>query len=314
MKDLLVSVLQMLILIICVLVCVAFFTLLERKILGYIHIRKGPNKLGILGILQPFSDAVKLFTKEQLFPSKSNIIIFYIAPIMNLFLSLFLWIVYPFITVNFSFSFAFLFVLAVSSLGVYSIMLAGWSSNSNYSMLGSIRCIAQVISYEVSFILILLSFLFMVSSFNMINFMKYQEFVWFMFLFFPLSLMIFISLLAETNRAPFDFSEGESELVSGFNTEYGSGGFAMIFLAEYGSILFMGILLSIVLLGANLFSISFYFKLGLMVILWIWVRGAMPRYRYDKLMYLAWKGYLPVSLFYLLMSFALMILMFIEIM
>nr|YP_009441993.1 NADH dehydrogenase subunit 1 [Trypodendron signatum]AOY40214.1 NADH dehydrogenase subunit 1 [Trypodendron signatum] len=314
MKDLLVSVLQMLILIVCVLVCVAFFTLLERKILGYIHIRKGPNKLGVLGILQPFSDAVKLFTKEQLFPSKSNIIIFYIAPIMNLFLSLFLWVAYPFITVNFSFSFAFLFILGVSSLGVYSIMLAGWSSNSNYSMLGSIRCIAQVISYEVSFILILLSFLFMVSSFNMINFMKYQEFIWFLFLFFPLSVMIFISLLAETNRAPFDFSEGESELVSGFNTEYGSGGFAMIFLAEYGSILFMGVLLSIVLLGSNLLSISFYFKLGLMVILWIWVRGAMPRYRYDKLMYLAWKGYLPVSLFYLLMSFSLLVLVFIEIM
>nr|YP_009441850.1 NADH dehydrogenase subunit 1 [Ips sexdentatus]AOY39603.1 NADH dehydrogenase subunit 1 [Ips sexdentatus] len=290
--------------IVCVLVGVAFLTLLERKVLGYIHIRKGPNKLGFVGLLQPFSDAIKLFSKEQTFPIFSNLVIYYLSPVMNLFFSLLLWMSFPFFSVNFMFSFSLLFVLSISSLGVYTVMLAGWSSNSNYAMLGSIRSIAQMISYEVSLILILLSFLFLIFSFNLSDYMYFQENVWFIFLLLPLSMMFLISLLAETNRSPFDFAEGESELVSGFNVEYSSGGFAMIFLAEYASILFMSMLSVVVFLGADVFSYMFFLKLSLMSFFWIWARGTLPRYRYDKLMYLAWKSFLPSSLMYLMLFFS----------
>nr|YP_010250894.1 NADH dehydrogenase subunit 1 [Ips calligraphus]QTV76828.1 NADH dehydrogenase subunit 1 [Ips calligraphus] len=285
--------------IICVLIGVAFLTLMERKVLGYIHIRKGPNKLGFTGILQPFSDAIKLFSKEQTFPIFSNLIIFYMSPILNLFFSLLLWLAFPIYFVNFNFSNSLLFVLSISSLGVYTVMLAGWSSNSNYAMLGSIRSIAQMISYEVSLILILLSFLFLIFSFNLSDYLFFQENVWFIFLLLPLSVMFLISLLAETNRSPFDFAEGESELVSGFNVEYSSGGFAMIFLAEYASILFMSMISVTVFLGADIFSFLFFLKLGFVSFFWVWARGTLPRYRYDKLMYLAWKSFLPVSLMYL---------------
>nr|AOY39694.1 NADH dehydrogenase subunit 1 [Scolytinae sp. BMNH 1040146] len=292
-------ILTLVILLVCVLIGVAFLTLLERKVLGYIHIRKGPNKVGFIGLLQPFSEAVKLFTKEQMFPSYSNLFIFYLSPVMNFMLALILWACIPFFSFNFSFSFSMLFMLSVSSLGVYSVMMAGWSSNSNYALLGSLRSISQMISYEVSMILILLSFLFLNMSLNLIDFLKYQENLWFLFLFFPLVIMLFVSLLAETNRSPFDFAEGESELVSGFNVEYSSGGFAMIFLAEYASILFMSLLSVVIFLGSDIYSMLFFIKLGFVSFLWIWVRGTMPRYRYDKLMYLAWKSYLFISLFFL---------------
>nr|ARH53804.1 NADH dehydrogenase subunit 1 [Curculio elephas] len=294
-----------LILIICILVGVAFLTLLERKVLGYIHIRKGPNKLGFMGLLQPFSDAIKLFSKEQTFPLVSNFWLYYVSPIFNLFLSLLLWMCMPFISVNLNFNLSILFFLSVSSLSVYTLMLAGWSSNSNYSMLGSLRSVAQTISYEVSLVLILLSFLFLVYSFDMMDLFKYQQNIWFLFLFLPLAFMWLVSSLAETNRTPFDFAEGESELVSGFNVEYSSGGFAMIFLAEYASILFMSMMCSMMLLGGNLYEITFFFKMILVSFFWIWVRGTLPRYRYDKLMYLAWKSYLPVSLNLLMFYFGL---------
>nr|UUG47458.1 NADH dehydrogenase subunit 1 [Ips nitidus] len=303
LKDSILLVATSLIQIICVLIGVAFLTLLERKVLGYIHIRKGPNKLGFIGLLQPFSDAIKLFCKEQTFPIFSNLVIYYLSPIMNLFFSLLLWVSFPFFSSNFMFSNSLLFVLSISSLGVYTVMLAGWSSNSNYAMLGSIRSIAQMISYEVSLILILLSFLFLIFSFNMLDYLMFQENVWFIFLLLPLSVMFLISLLAETNRSPFDFAEGESELVSGFNVEYSSGGFAMIFLAEYASILFMSMISVIIFLGADVFSLLFFLKLGLVAFFWIWARGTLPRYRYDKLMYLAWKSFLPVSLMYLMMYY-----------
>nr|YP_009185956.1 NADH dehydrogenase subunit 1 [Scaphidium quadrimaculatum]ALO70885.1 NADH deshydrogenase subunit 1 [Scaphidium quadrimaculatum] len=287
-----------LILIIGVLIGLAFLTLLERKILGYIQIRKGPNKVGIIGILQPFGDAIKLFSKESMYPLMSNFNSYYFSPIMNLFLALFLWMVMPFVTIFFNFNFSFLFFLCVTSLGVYSVMMAGWSSNSNYSLLGGIRSVAQSISYEVSLVLILLSFLMLISSFSMLKLKDYQFYIWFFFLFLPLSMMWFVSSLAETNRTPFDFAEGESELVSGFNVEYSSGGFALIFLAEYASILFMSMLCTMLFLGADLISFNFFLKLSLMSFLWIWVRGTLPRFRYDKLMYLAWKSFLPVSLNY----------------
>nr|YP_010536441.1 NADH dehydrogenase subunit 1 [Chaetocnema confinis]UYC28919.1 NADH dehydrogenase subunit 1 [Chaetocnema confinis] len=299
-----------LILLVCVLVSVAFLTLLERKVLGYIQIRKGPNKVGFLGIIQPFSDAIKLLTKEQTFPIFSNLSIYYICPIMNLFLALFLWFCMPFLTVNLSFNLSFLYFLSVSSLSVYTIMLAGWASNSSYSLLGGLRSVAQTISYEVSLALILLSYLFLVLSVNLIDLLKYQEYIWFLYLMFPLCFMWLVSSLAETNRTPFDFAEGESELVSGFNVEYSSGGFVLIFLAEYGNILFMSMLTVLLFLGSSL-NFTFFMKLIFISFFWLWVRGTLPRYRYDKLMYLAWKSYLPVSLNYLLFFSSIKIYLFI---
>nr|YP_009906698.1 NADH dehydrogenase subunit 1 [Elaeidobius kamerunicus]QLI52341.1 NADH dehydrogenase subunit 1 [Elaeidobius kamerunicus] len=304
-KDLILMMISSLILIICVLVGVAFFTLMERKVLGYVHLRKGPNKVGYIGLLQPFSDAIKLFSKEQTFPYMANLGLYYISPVINLFLALLLWICMPFFTLNLSFNLSTLFFLSISSLSVYTIMLAGWSSNSNYAMLGSLRSVAQTISYEVSLVLILLSFLFMVLSFNITDLTKFQENIWFIFLMLPLSMMWVVSSLAETNRSPFDFAEGESELVSGFNVEYSSGGFAMIFLAEYASILFMSMICCMLFLGGNIYEFSFFLKLSFISFLWVWVRGTLPRYRYDKLMYLAWKSYLPVSLNFLLFYFSL---------
>nr|UNI92562.1 NADH dehydrogenase subunit 1 [Euplax sp.] len=289
-----------LILIVCVLIGVAFVTLLERKILGYIQIRKGPNKVGYMGILQPFSDAVKLFTKEQIVPTMSNFMVYYLCPVFSLFISLLVWVVMPYESGLMSFDLSILFFLCCLSVGVYSVMVAGWSSNCKYSLLGGLRSVAQTISYEVSLALILLSFVMLIGGFNLELFSKYQNYFWFVLISFPLSMVWFSSCLAETNRTPFDFSEGESELVSGFNTEYGSGGFALIFMAEYASIIFMSVLFAILFLGSNVLSVMFYFKMMCVVFIFVWVRGTLPRLRYDKLMYLAWKSYLPVSINYLI--------------
>nr|QYJ55689.1 NADH dehydrogenase subunit 1 [Anopheles sacharovi] len=288
-----------LLLVICVMVGVAFLTLLERKVLGYIQIRKGPNKVGFNGLLQPFSDAVKLFTKEQTYPLLSNYISYYFSPIFSLFLSLVIWMCIPYLIKLYSFNLGVLFFLCCTSLGVYTVMVAGWSSNSNYALLGGLRAVAQTISYEVSLALILLSFIFLIGNYNFLNFYNYQSYIWFIFFCFPLGLVWLASCLAETNRTPFDFAEGESELVSGFNVEYSSGGFALIFLAEYSSILFMSMLFVVIFLGSDIYSLLFFFKLTFISFIFIWVRGALPRFRYDKLMYLAWKSFLPLSLNYL---------------
>nr|ASY98287.1 NADH dehydrogenase subunit 1 [Acontista multicolor] len=289
-----------LILIIFVLIGVAFFTLLERKILGYIHLRKGPNKVGFLGILQPFSDAVKLFCKEYIYPSLSNYLLYYICPVFSLLLSLVLWMLMPYINGLFNFNLGLFFFLVCTSMGVYTVMLAGWSSNSNYALLGGLRAVAQTISYEVSLALILLSFVFLINSYSLMDFYYFQMSMWFVFLCLPLSNVWFASCLAETNRSLFDFAEGESELVSGFNIEYGSGGFALIFLSEYSSILFMSMLICVIFMGSDLNSLLFYLKLSLIGFMYVWIRGTLPRYRYDKLMYLAWKSFLPLSLNFLL--------------
>nr|YP_010262133.1 NADH dehydrogenase subunit 1 [Esanthelphusa dugasti]UIB42740.1 NADH dehydrogenase subunit 1 [Esanthelphusa dugasti] len=293
---LLISMVNYLFLIVCVLVGVAFLTLMERKILGYIQIRKGPNKVGYLGLLQPFSDAVKLFSKEQMIPVMSNFLVYYLSPMLSLFISLFVWVVIPYEVGLLSFNLGILFFFCCLSTSVYFTMVAGWSSNCKYSLLGSLRAVAQTISYEVSLALILLSFIVLVGGFNFDLFNKYQEFIWFSMVSIPLMLIWFSSCLAELNRTPFDFSEGESELVSGFNTEYGSGGFALIFMAEYASILFMSVLFVIIFLGGCPCSVSFYMKVILIAFSFVWVRGTLPRLRYDKLMYLAWKSYLPVSI------------------
>lgn len=309
--DLIISFIGRLILIICVLVSVAFLTLLERKVLGYIQIRKGPNKVGIIGIPQPFCDAIKLFTKEQTYPLISNYISYYFSPIFSLFLSLLCWICIPYIIKLFSFDLGILFFLCCTSLRVYTIIIAGWSSNSNYALLGRLRSVAQTISYEVRLALILLSFIFLIGDYNFINFYYYQNYLWFGILLFPIILVWLRISLAEMNRTPFDFAEGESELVSGFNVEYRRGGFALIFLAEYARILFISILFSLIFLGGDLFSFIFYLKLTFIRFLIIWVRGSLPRFRYDKLIYLAWKGFLPLSLNYLIFFIGLKILLII---
>nr|YP_010397550.1 NADH dehydrogenase subunit 1 [Boreoheptagyia brevitarsis]UQJ73459.1 NADH dehydrogenase subunit 1 [Boreoheptagyia brevitarsis] len=297
--DLLMPFIGSLLLVICVMVGVAFLTLLERKVLGYIQIRKGPNKVGFLGIPQPFSDAIKLFTKEQTYPLMSNYLTYYFSPVFSLFLSLVIWLCIPYLVKLYSFNLGVLFFLCCTSMGVYTVMIAGWSSNSNYALLGGLRAVAQTISYEVSLALILLSMIFLIGNYNFLYFTIYQNYLWFLFLCFPLSLVWFASSLAETNRTPFDFAEGESELVSGFNVEYSSGGFALIFLAEYASILFMSMLFSVIFLGGDIYSFSFFLKLSFVSFMFIWVRGTLPRFRYDKLMFLAWKSFLPFALNYL---------------
>nr|QFK69060.1 NADH dehydrogenase subunit 1 [Phymatostetha signifera] len=289
---------NVIILILFVMVGVAFFTLLERSVLGYIQLRKGPNKVGFLGIIQPFSDAIKLFTSENMIPYMSNFIIYFFSPVFSLILSLFIWLVFPFLFNLVDFDYGVLFFICCTSMGVYSVMISGWSSCSVYSLLGSLRSVAQTISYEVSLSLILLSFIFLIESYNFIDFYYYQINVWFFFLSIPLSFCWFSSSLAETNRSPFDFAEGESELVSGFNVEYSGGGFSFIFLSEYSSIIFMGVLYIIIFFGCNLNFYMFFLSAMFICFLFIWVRGTLPRYRYDKLMYMAWSSYLPISLNY----------------
>nr|YP_010265211.1 NADH dehydrogenase subunit 1 [Allodia zaitzevi]UAM92240.1 NADH dehydrogenase subunit 1 [Allodia anglofennica]UAM92253.1 NADH dehydrogenase subunit 1 [Allodia sp. NHMO 442463]UIP57082.1 NADH dehydrogenase subunit 1 [Allodia zaitzevi] len=308
--DILLSLIGSLLLIILVLVGVAFLTLMERKVLGYAQIRKGPNKVGLLGIPQPFSDAIKLFTKEQTYPMASNYLSYYFSPIFSLFTSLLIWLCMPYFVKMYSFNLGLLFFLCCTSVGVYMVMIAGWSSNSNYALLGGLRAVAQTISYEVSLSLILLSLVFLVGGYNLMLFTFYQKYVWMIVINFPLALVWMASSLAETNRTPFDFAEGESELVSGFNVEYSSGGFALIFLAEYASILFMSMLFSMLFLGGDIFSFMFYLKLTFVSFIFIWVRATLPRFRYDKLMYLAWKSFLPFSLNYLLFFMGLKILIF----
>uniref|UniRef100_A0AAU6QG62 NADH-ubiquinone oxidoreductase chain 1 n=1 Tax=Prionospio sanmartini TaxID=3050092 RepID=A0AAU6QG62_9ANNE len=278
-----------------ILLAMAFFTLLERKILGYIQIRKGPNKVGIMGLPQPFADALKLFAKEQAHPSMTNYTPFYFAPMLSLILALLLWALYPTNTPSLLLPFGILLFLCISSLNVYSTLAAGWSSNSKYSLIGALRGIAQTISYEVSMSLILLTALL---TFNTYNFLtpSFNSLVPATILLFPMAILWFITMLAETNRTPFDLAEGESELVSGFNTEYSSGPFALIFMAEYTSILAMSMFTSALFTSSYLYMMSdlyFAIKTLMIAVLFIWVRGTLPRMRYDRLMALTWKSFLP---------------------
>nr|ANW48056.1 NADH dehydrogenase subunit 1 [Papilio xuthus] len=306
-NDCFLYIIGVLVMIIGVMVGVAFLTLLERQALGYIQIRKGPNKVGYMGILQPFADVIKLFTKEQTFPNYSNYMVYYFSPVISFIITLMSWLLIPYYFNMISFNLGILFFLCCTSMGVFTVMIAGWSSNSNYALLGGLRAVAQTISYEVSLALIMLSSVIMIMNFNMINFFFYQEYIWFFFLMMPLSLCWLSSSLAETNRTPFDFAEGESELVSGFNVEYSSGGFTLIFLSECASILFMSMLFILLYVGGYSLSLIFYLKLSFISFMFIWIRGTLPRYRYDKLMYLSWKSYLPISLNYLLFFLGLII-------
>nr|YP_010626175.1 NADH dehydrogenase subunit 1 [Epipenaeon fissurae]WBK03025.1 NADH dehydrogenase subunit 1 [Epipenaeon fissurae] len=302
---LLMSSLKTVIFLLCTLLNVAFFTLLERKILGYMQIRKGPNKTGMMGLLQPFSDAIKLFSKEVSSLKVSNILIFSGGPLMSLSIMLIVWMSAPFLWSGLEVEISSVFMLCLMSLGVYPIFSSGWSSNSKYSLMGGLRAIAQTISYEVSLALIFLGFLASAGSLSMESFSL--ESVAMLGLVHPLmAAMWIITCLAETGRSPFDLPEGESELVSGFNTEYSSGMFALFFLGEYGMMIFLSYMSSVILMGGMTNPFLAVTTL-LIVFFFIWARGTLPRFRYDLLMNLTWKLFLPVALGYLvfILSFTL---------
>nr|YP_006702549.1 NADH dehydrogenase subunit 1 [Kobus leche]AEP21546.1 NADH dehydrogenase subunit 1 [Kobus leche]AFR24916.1 NADH dehydrogenase subunit 1 [Kobus leche] len=290
-------------LIIPILLAVAFLTLVERKVLGYMQFRKGPNIVGPYGLLQPIADAIKLFIKEPLRPATSSVSMFILAPILALGLALTMWIPLPMPHPLINMNLGVLFMLAMSSLAVYSILWSGWASNSKYALIGALRAVAQTISYEVTLAIILLSVLLMNGSFTLSTLIVTQEQVWLIFPAWPLAMMWFISTLAETNRAPFDLTEGESELVSGFNVEYAAGPFALFFMAEYANIIMMNIFTTTLFLGAfhnpyvpELYTINFIIKTLLLTITFLWIRASYPRFRYDQLMHLLWKSFLPLTL------------------
>nr|YP_009974925.1 NADH dehydrogenase subunit 1 [Alitta succinea]QHT64898.1 NADH dehydrogenase subunit 1 [Alitta succinea]QNJ33886.1 NADH dehydrogenase subunit 1 [Alitta succinea]QNJ33899.1 NADH dehydrogenase subunit 1 [Alitta succinea] len=299
------SILTIMIIFICILLAMAFFTLLERKILGYIQLRKGPNKVSLSGIPQPMADAVKLFTKELNTPMYANTLPFIFAPMLALFLALAMWTMYPYSSSPIQLKWGIMLFLCISSMNVYTTLFSGWASNSKYSLLGALRSIAQTISYEVSMALVILTPLILMSTLSL-NVFNQLGSIQFTLLLWPLMTTWVITSLAETNRTPFDLAEGESELVSGFNTEFSSGTFALIFMAEYMNIIFMG------MISAALFmlfpwmplmkDIMFIMPLTAISVLFIWARGAYPRMRYDKLMSLTWKQFLPMTLVVMMMS------------
>uniref|UniRef100_UPI0030E3BE0A NADH dehydrogenase subunit 1 n=1 Tax=Bregmatothrips sinensis TaxID=3045418 RepID=UPI0030E3BE0A len=283
------------------LISVAFITLLERKILGFMQLRLGPNKTGMKGILQPFSDAIKLYTKELNLPNISNKTMFFASPCLSLTLTLSMWTVMPYLTNYISMKMSFMILLSMMGLQVYPILIAGWSSNSSYSILGGLRALAQTISYEVSLIFIMLSNFILVKSLSLFIMVNMQKELSFMFFIMQLFLWM-ISCLAELNRTPFDFAESESELVSGFNTEYSSGSFAIIFMAEYMMILFFSMLTPIMFTPTKINLMNLPIMSMVLMFFFIWSRATLPRYRYDMLMNLSWKIILPLSTFNLFFS------------
>nr|AFQ55803.1 NADH dehydrogenase subunit 1 [Trinomys dimidiatus] len=290
-------------LIIPVLMAMAFLTLMERKLLGYMQLRKGPNIIGPYGVLQPMADALKLFIKEPLRPSTSSMFLFTIAPSLALTLALSMWIPIPMPHPLINMNLGALFILATSSLAVYSILWSGWASNSKYALFGALRAVAQTISYEVTLAIILLSILLLNGSFTLSTLMVTQKNIWLILPTWPLAMMWFVSTLAETNRAPFDLTEGESELVSGFNVEYAAGPFALFFMAEYMNILLMNALTTTIFfnfmpmaLTPEWYSMNFTIKTLALTALFLWIRASYPRFRYDQLMHLLWKNFLPLTL------------------
>ena len=312
---LIVVLLKILIIIVTLLIAVAFFTLAERKILGSIQRRKGPNVVGVYGLLQPISDGFKLLIKETVLPSSANKFIFVLAPIITFVVSLMGWSIIPYgkYSLLSDINIGILYIFAISSLGVYGIIMSGWSSNSKYAFLGALRSTAQMVSYEVSIGFIIVTVVVCCGSFNLHHIIESQKNVWFIIPFFPLFLIFFTSSLAETNRHPFDLPEAEAELVSGYNVEYSAMGFALFSLGEYSNMLLMSALNSILFFGGYLPLMPFLsflpgslwlgLKICFFVILFVWMRAALPRYRYDQLMNLGWKVFLPISIAYLIVTF-----------
>jgi NADH-quinone oxidoreductase subunit H len=314
-------ILQILAIVVPLLISVAYFTLVERKVMGSIQRRRGPNVIGYLGLLQPLADGLKLFVKETILPSNANTFIFLLAPILTFVLSLLGWAVIPFgdgIVLS-DINVGLLYLFAVSSLSVYGILLSGWASNSKYAFLGSIRSAAQMISYEVSIGFIVVTVVLCAGSFNLSEITLAQQNVWYIFPLLPMFFLFVVSALAETNRHPFDLPEAEAELVSGYNVEYSAMGFALFFLGEYANMLLMGSLISTLFLGGWLppFSIIPFtllpgpvwlaLKICFFVVLFSWIRAALPRYRYDQLMELGWKTFLPLSLGWMLLTASILI-------
>jgi NADH-quinone oxidoreductase subunit H len=304
-----------LVVIIPVLIGVAYFTLAERKIIAAIQRRLGPNVIGYWGLFQPLADGLKLVIKQTIVPNKAQRLLFLFAPVYTFALALSAWTVIPYniSDVVANIDLGVIYLLAISTLSVYGLIIAGWSSNSKYAFLGSLRAAAQIISYDVSLGLILLCLLIFTGSCNLSEIVLFQENLWFIIPFWPLALIFFVSSLAETNRSPFDLTEAEAELVSGYNVEYSAVGFALFFLAEYSNILLISIYISILFLGGWMAPFSFLsfipgcFWLGLKTafigFLFIWVRATLPRYRYDHLIFLGWKCFLPfILIFFILLN------------
>jgi len=315
------NVLKILSIVVPLLISVAYFTLAERKIMGSIQRRRGPNVIGYLGLLQPLADGLKLFVKETILPSNSNLFIFILAPLLTFILSLIGWSVIPLsetIVIS-DLNVGIMYLFAISALSVYGIILAGWSSNSKYPFLGALRSAAQMISYEVSIGFIVVTVALCAGSFNLSKIVLAQQKVWFLIPLFPMFVLFYVSMLAETNRHPFDLPEAEAELVSGYNVEYSSMTFALFFLGEYANMLLMSTFSSLLFLGGwlPLFDIfpftilpgSFWLSIKILlgVVFFILTRAALPRYRYDQLMHIGWKSFLPISLGYLILTTGILI-------
>ncbi len=299
-----------------VLIAVAYLTLAERKVMAAMQIRKGPNVVGPFGLLQPFADALKMLTKETIVPTGASRILFLIAPLLTMTLAMIAWAVIP---INEGWAVAdinvgVLYLFAISSLGVYGIIIAGWASNSKYAFLGAMRSAAQMVSYEVSMGFVMVTVLLCAGSLNLTDIVMAQQRVWFFIPLFPMFIIFFISILAETNRAPFDLPEGESEIVGGFHVEYGAMTFGLFFLGEYANMILMSAMTTILFLGGWLSPIPlppftwvpgpiwFILKICLILFMFIWVRATFPRFRYDQLMRLGWKVFLPLSLGWLIIT------------
>jgi len=306
----LITIIKSLLIALPLIIAVAYFTLVERKIMAGIQRRRGPDVVGAWGLIQPFADAAKLILKETILPSTANTVLFVIAPILSFMLSLVGWAVIPFgeTFVLADINVGVLYLFAISSLGVYGIIMSGWASNSKYAFLGGLRSAAQMVSYEVSIGFILIAVILCAGSLNLSTIVMSQQTVWYGLPLFPMFFMFFISALAETNRHPFDLPEAEAELVAGYNVEYSAAGFALFFLGEYANMIMMSSVTTIMFLGGwlpfvDIFPINlvpgpiwFGLKVCFFVALFVWARAAYPRYRYDQLMRLGWKIFLPLSL------------------
>ena len=314
--DILIIVLKILLIVVPLLLFIAYLTYFERKVIGAIQLRKGPNVVGPFGLFQPIADGIKLLTKETIFPENANKFIFIFSPILTFTLALIGWAVIPidYKIVLADINVGVMYIFAVSSLGVYGIIMAGWASNSRYAFLGALRSAAQMISYEVSIGLIIISVLITSGSLNLTEIVMKQQNMWYVIPHFPMFIIFFISTLAETNRAPFDLPEAESELVAGYNVEYSSMSFGLFFLGEYGNMILMSSMSTILFLGGWLppVDISFFqnipgfiwflLKVTFLLFIFLWVRATLPRYRYDQLMRLGWKVFLPLSLAWIIIT------------